>query len=84
MLTDMAFLPLTFFQMPSWRLKLLQSGYYNVKVSEKGNIKVIEVKGQGYSHFAILLVRKVHFLQCMTNLSQIDVNWSEKSIYLLT
>ena len=33
----------------------------------KGNIKVIEVKGQG--HFAILLVEKVQFLQLMTYLS---------------
>ena len=30
----------------------------------KGNIKVIEVKVQG--HFAILLVKKVQFLQLMT------------------
>ena len=33
----------------------------------KGNIKVIKVKGQG--HFAILLVKKVQFLQLMTYLS---------------
>ena len=33
----------------------------------KGIIKVIEVKGQG--HFAILLVKKVKFLQLMTYLS---------------
>ena len=33
----------------------------------KGIIKVIEVKGQG--HFAILLVKKVKFLQLLTYLS---------------
>ena len=33
----------------------------------KGNIKVIEVKGPGY--YAILLVKKVQFLQLMTHLS---------------
>ena len=33
----------------------------------KGIIRVIEVKGQG--HFAILLVKKVQFLQLMTYLS---------------
>ena len=33
----------------------------------KGNIKVIEVKGQ--YHFAILLVKKLQFLQLMTYLS---------------
>ena len=33
----------------------------------KGNIKVIEVKGQG--QFAILLVKKVQFLQLLVYLS---------------
>ena len=50
-----------------------------------GKINVIEVKGQG--HFAILLVKKEQFLQLLTNLSQIVVQWvkwSGKSIILLT
>ena len=43
--------------------KLLQPG---CQCQWKGIIKVIEVKGQG--HFAILLVKKVQFLQLMTYL----------------
>ena len=37
------------------------------QAQRKGNIKVIEVKGPG--HFAILLVKRVQFLQLMTYLS---------------
>ena len=43
----------------------------------KGIIKVIEVKGQG--HFAILLVKKVKFLQLMTYLSLMEVKWDKWS-----
>ena len=40
----------------------------------------MEVKGkyQGQGIFAILLVRKVQFIQFMTYLSEIEVKWSEK------
>ena len=37
------------------------------KMLQGQGIKAIEVKGQG--HFAILLIRKVRFLQCIPNLS---------------
>ena len=40
-------------------------------MSVEGNIKVFDVKGQGL--FAIVMVKKLQFLQLMTNLSKIEI-----------
>ena len=41
-------------------------------------------KDKAQGHFAILMVRKVQFLQFMAYLLSFEVNWPEKNIKLLT
>ena len=67
----MAFGLLTFFRRPTGGTKLLQPGCCKVKVSEKGDIKIIEVNGPG--NFTNLLAKKVHILLFMPYLSKNEV-----------
>ena len=66
MLTDMAFWLLTFFTKTLLEKKTTTARKLQGQGQWMENIKVIEVEGQG--HFAILLVKKMHFLQLMTYL----------------
>ena len=63
MLTNMAFLLLTFFSEDLAGVKTTKARKLQALGQWKANIKVIEVKGQG--HFAIFLVKKIQFLQLM-------------------
>ena len=73
---------LHFFQRPSWRIKL--PGCCKVKVKEREISRSWRSKDKAQGHFAILMVRKVQFLQFMAYLLSFEVNWPEKNIKLLT